>query len=106
LKTKAANPVEVAFREIISDSRKPFNLQCDEGTEFISTTFKRLCREQNINLYHVESDKKASIVERVLRTLKEKLWRVFTDRGLYIYHAIIKNYNNCYHRSIKCNYVR
>ena len=65
LKTKAANPVAVAFREIISDGRKPINLQCDEGTEFINTTFKRLCREQNINLYHVESDKKASIVERV-----------------------------------------
>jgi hypothetical protein len=106
LKTKAANPVAVAFREIISDGRKPINLQCDEGTEFINTTFKRLCREQNINLYHVESDKKASIVERVLRTLKEKLWRVFTDRGQYIYHDIIddiiQNYNNCYHRSIKC----
>ncbi len=57
LKTKAANPVAVAFREIISDGRKPINLQYDEGTEFINTTFKRLCREQNINLYHVESDK-------------------------------------------------
>ncbi len=63
LKTKAANPVAVAFREIFSDGRKPINLQCDEGTEFINTTFQRLCREQNINLYHVESDKKASIVE-------------------------------------------
>ncbi len=106
MKTKAANPVALALREIISDGRKPINLQCDEGTEFINTTFERLCREQNINLYHVESDKKASIVERVLRTLKEKFWRVFTDRGQYIYHDIIddiiQNYKNCYHRSIKC----
>jgi hypothetical protein len=104
LKTKAANPVAVAFREIISVGRKPINLQCDEGTEFINTTFKRLCREQNINLYLVESDKKSSIVERVLRTLKENLWRVFTDRGQFhdIIDDIIQNYNNCYHRSIKC----
>ena len=105
LKTKAANPVAGAFREIISDGRKPKNLQCDEGTEFINAVFKRLCRDNNINLYHVESDKKASIVERVLRTLKEKIWRVFTDRRQYIYHDIINdiihNYNNCYHRSIK-----
>ncbi len=32
--------------------------------------------------------------------------RVFSDRGQYIYHDIIddiiQNYNNCYHRSIKC----
>jgi hypothetical protein len=56
LKTKAANPVAVAFREIISDARKPINLQCDEGTVFNNTSFKRLCRQQNINVYHVESD--------------------------------------------------
>jgi hypothetical protein len=42
LKTKAANPVAGAFREIISDGRKSINLQCDEGTEFINATFKRL----------------------------------------------------------------
>jgi hypothetical protein len=52
LKTKAANLVAVAFIEIISNGRKPINLQCDEGTDFINTTFKRSCREQNINLYH------------------------------------------------------
>jgi hypothetical protein len=38
----------------------------------------------------------------LLRTLKEKLWRVFTARGQYIYYGIIddiiQNYNNCYHR--------
>jgi hypothetical protein len=42
LKTKAAYPVAVAFREIIGDARKPINLQCDEGTEFNNTSFKRL----------------------------------------------------------------
>jgi hypothetical protein len=40
-----------------------------------------------------------------LRTLKEKIWRLFTDRRQYIYHDIINdiihNYNNCYYRSIK-----
>jgi hypothetical protein len=46
LKTKAANPVAAASREIISDGRKPINLQCDEGTELINTTFERLCRDQ------------------------------------------------------------
>ena len=71
MKTKATNSAAVAFREIISDERKHINLQCNEGTEFIKTTFKRLWRDQYINLYHVESDKKANFVERVLRTLKE-----------------------------------
>ena len=41
LKTKAANPVAVTLRQIISDGRKPINLHCDEGTLFINTTFRR-----------------------------------------------------------------
>jgi hypothetical protein len=49
------------------------NLQCDEGTEFIKTTFKRFCHDNNINLYHVQSNNKASIVESVLRALKHAL---------------------------------
>jgi hypothetical protein len=105
LKTKAANLVAVAFRQIITDGRKPINLQGDKGTEFINRTFKRLCRSQNINLYNVESNKLERIVERDLRTLKEKLWRVFTDRGQYNYHDIIdyiiQKQKNCHHRSIK-----
>lgn len=105
LKTKAANPVTAAFREIIQAGRRPSKLQCDEGTEFMNATFRNFCTQNNINMYHVESDKKASIVERVLRTLKEKIWRVFTDRRHYVYYDIIddiiENYNNCYHRSIK-----
>jgi hypothetical protein len=35
LKTKAANPVTGAFKEISSDGCKPKNLQCDEGTEIL-----------------------------------------------------------------------
>ncbi len=66
----------------------------------INAKFKRLCRDNNINLYHVESDKKARIVYKVLRTLKEKIWRVFTDWRQYIDHDIIDdiihNYSYCY----------
>ena len=43
LKIKVANPLAVAYREIISDGSKPINLQCNEGTEFINATFKRFC---------------------------------------------------------------
>ena len=50
----------------------------DEGNEFIII-------RQNINLFHVNSDKKACIVERFTRTLKDKMWRSFTDRNKHKY---------------------
>ncbi|KAK3921532.1 Putative uncharacterized transposon-derived protein [Frankliniella fusca] len=51
-------------------------------------------------------DTKASVCERFQRTLKEKLYRVFTHRENYRYtdgllDDIVHAYNNTYHRSIK-----
>ena len=57
----------------------------DEGNEFINHHFKGFCRRQNINLFHVNSDKKACVVERFTRTLKDKMWRSFTDRNKHKY---------------------
>ena len=61
--------------------------------------------EKNINLYNLNSDKKACVVERFTRTLKDKVWRTFIDRNAYRYFDtlddLIHSYNNSYHRSIK-----
>ena len=39
LKNKSANTVMQAFRDIIAAGRRPENIQCDEGTEFINAIF-------------------------------------------------------------------
>ena len=48
----------------------------DEGNEFINHHFKGFCRRQIINLFNVNSDKKACVVERFTRTLKIKCGEV------------------------------
>jgi hypothetical protein len=49
--------------------------------------------------------KKACIVERLYWTIKEKMWRFFTHSGhfryIHVLHDLIKNYNSCFHRTIK-----
>ena len=61
--------------------------------------------KKNISLYIVNSELKASLVERFNRTLKEKMWRNFTFKGKYVYHDVIDKifsaYNRSYHRTIK-----
>lgn len=62
-------------------------------------------------IFTTKSKLKASIIERWNRTLKEKIWRVFTFQAekkikfpknfSKILDQIIGNYNNSYHRAIK-----
>lgn len=105
LKSKTATEVKNAMDKILKKAkRSPNNLQTDDGTEFKNTYFKSLMQSKNINHYSTYSVIKASIVERVIRTLKEKLYREFSIAGKYKWIDILPNvtqqYNNSKHRTI------
>ena len=105
LKNKHGDSVLAAFKEILENGRKPEKIQSDEGKEFINNSFRKFLKIQKISIYIVNSELKASVVERFNRTLKEKMWRYFTAKGKYVYHdaieTLVKTYNNSYHRTIK-----
>jgi len=107
LKTKTADSILEAFMYILKTSqRKPMAVQSDEGTEFVNHKFKALLRKLNINFYYTfNAESKASIVERVQRTMKGKMWRYFTHNHTYRYidvlSDLVHSYNWSYHRSIK-----
>jgi hypothetical protein len=67
--------------------------------------FKALMKKYKMNHYSTFSTKKASIVERVNRTLKNLMWKQFSLQGNYkwlkLLPDITKQYNNSYHRTIK-----
>lgn len=105
LKTKCAEEVTKAFSEILKQSnRRPKNLQTDQGREFFNFKFKNLMKKYKINHYNTYSVKKAAIVERVIRTLKEKLFKYFSLNGTYywlqILPKIVADYNTIKHRTI------
>ena len=85
----------------------PEKIQKDAGEEFINKKFKKYLDEKNISMYisMVNSELKASVIERFNRTFKVKMWRNFTLEGKYIYYNVIDSlinaYNNSYHRTIK-----
>lgn len=83
LKNKSKSDVSNAFETILRHSRCPKNLQTDMGTEFYNDDFKRLLNTYNINHYSTFSTKKASIVERVIKTLKNSLYKHFSLVGNY-----------------------
>ena len=107
LKNKTGSTLVEAFDDILKTSRRsPKKLQSDKGTEFTNRFFQHFLKEKGIHFFVSENDDiKCAVAERVIRTIKEKLWRYFTKTQTYRYvevlPKIIKNYNHTYHRSIK-----
>jgi hypothetical protein len=103
LKTKTGYEV-VENMEKVFKQQQPKNLQTDMGKEFLNKTFQLLMKKYNINHYNTYSEKKASIVERVNRTLKNLMWKEFNYHGHYrwinLLDNIVQKYNNSKHRTI------
>ena len=99
LKNKKGETVANALKTIFKE-RKPEKLWTDKGREFYNKDVKEL-----IELYSTENEEKSSIVERWIRTIKEKMWKYFTDNNTYNYMNVlpelVEDYNNTVHSSIK-----
>ena len=99
LKNKKGETVANALKTIFKE-RKPEKLWTDKGREFYNKDVKEL-----IELYSTENEEKSSIVERWIRTMKEKMWKYFTDNNTYNYMNVlpnlVKDYNNTVHSSTK-----
>ena len=104
LKDKKAESVSLAFDEIFK-KRKPEMLWTDKGSEFISKHFKDFLKRHNITLYHTQNEEKSSVVERWNRTMKNKMWKMFSANNNTVYwdklDKLVDDYNNRKHSSIK-----
>ena len=105
LKDKKTESVSLAFVHIFKKSkRKPEKLWADKGSEFISKHFKDFLKK-NIMLYHTQNEEKSSVVERWNRTMKNRMWKMFSANNNTIYwdklDKLLDDYNNKKHSSIK-----
>lgn len=105
LKDKTGESITKAFESIIqTSSRKPKNIRSDKGAEFLNHKFQAFLKKHGIHHFTSNTDKKAAVVERFNRTLKEKMWKYFTYKKTYRYidvlPKLVEGYNNRTHRSI------
>ena len=77
----------------------------DKGKEFYNKDVKDL-----IKLYSTENEEKSSVVDRWIRTMKEKIWKYFTANSTNIYINVlpdlVREYNNTRHSSIKMTTIK
>ena len=105
VKSKDAITVCAAIRKMLTKTSSPRHVQTDLGKEFYNKSVQSLFRKHKINQYTVQSQFKAAVVERFIRTLRERLNRFFTHqrnkKWVLVLPKIIYAYNHASHRSLK-----
>ena len=106
IKRKNMSDVANALNKILSSlSDFPNTLITDEGLEFYNKATKQTLERYGIHHYSIKTPRKASIVERLNRTLKSRIEKYFfqnkTKKWIDILPDLTENYNNTYHRSIR-----
>ena len=108
LPDKSGNSAALGFERVLekSEGRVPVLVQSDAGKEFVAQRFQRILKENGIDYKPARSpDVKASVAERFMRTIKERLWRYFTHRNTHRYVDVLPNlvesYNNSRHSATK-----
>ena len=77
----------------------------DKGSEFYNSSFKKSLQDNDIVVYSTHNERKSVVVERFLRTLKNKIYKYMTSISKNVYidklDDLVNEYNNTYRRTIK-----
>ena len=107
LKRKNAESLRQTLEKVVTSKKfEGFSrLFVDRGGEFYNNKVTTYCEKENITLYSVSSyEIKASIAERVIQTLKRKIYKYLTANNTKTYITVlpqlIESYNRSYHTSL------
>lgn len=104
LKTKSTSSATRALESIFEEERRCEVLRTDAGGEFLGKEFQDFLKENNIFHITAYGSVKACFVERVQRTIQDRLYKFFYEKQTYNFidniDAIVDAYNHTVHSSI------
>lgn len=108
LKNKTAKNVVNALKKIQSNDRKCNKIRSDKGKEFNNNIMEYFLKHEGVQYITTQiSETKANYAERVIKTLKNIMYRYFSEkrnhRYLDVLQDIVKSYNSTPHRTL--NYI-
>ena len=59
--------------------RKPSKIWVDEESEFYNNSFKKMLKNDDIEMYSTHNERKSVVPERFIRTLKTKIYEYMTS---------------------------
>ena len=103
MKTKKPKEMVKVMRIVFAQGRKPDYLRTDKGSEYTGGETKLFLRAEKIIHFTTVNVIHASYAERLIRTLKGKLYKYFTKHNTYKYvhilQDIVDSYLNATHSS-------
>lgn len=103
MRSKSGREVASIFQPFFQQHETQ-RLQCDEGKEFYNKDVKDVLADYGIELFSIYSPTKAALVERLNRTIKGMLEKIFTATNsknwIDVIDDVMHIYNNRKHRSI------
>ena len=105
LKDKKGVSIVNAFQSTLNKSnRKPSKLWVDKGSEFYNRSMKSWLEKNDIEMYSTHNERKSVVVERFIRSIKNKIYKHMTSISKSVYidklDDIVNKYNNARHRII------
>ena len=105
LKNKTGLEVAKAMASIFDEGRVPrYSLRTDRGMEYRSKEVQKLLKERGIHHILTQNETKANYAERVIKTIKHKLFRYIIKHQNHRYidklNDVVKSYNTTKHRSL------
>jgi hypothetical protein len=85
MKTKTGGEMVQVLARIFKTGRKPLNIRTDRGTEYTNNIVQHYLKREHVHHFVAYNPIHASYAERVIRTLKGKIYRLFTDRQTHNY---------------------
>ena len=87
LKDKKGIKITNAFQTVLKESnRKSNKIWVDKGSEFYNRSMKSWLEKNDIEMYSTHNEGKSVITERIIRTLKNKIYMYMTSitKNVYI----------------------
>lgn len=104
LKQKSARDVLNAIKQVFESGVKCQTLRSDRGGEFKNRQLLNYLKNEGVRIFFANQNSKASIAERVIRTIRGRLYRYFqkerTHRYVDVLSDVVENYNSTPHRSL------
>ena len=106
LKDKEGVSIVNGFQSILKKIiRKPNEIWEDKGSEYYSNSFKKWVQDDDIVMYSIHNEGKSVNAERLIRTLKNKIYKYMTSVSKNVYidelDDLVNECNSTYHRAIK-----
>ena len=96
------------FQSVLKDppyskpfKRRPIWVRTDKGKEFLNESFQKLLKREGIQFQVCRNpDIKCSIVERVQRTVRDKLYKYFKHKNTYRYVDVLSDFVSVYNATV------